>query len=171
MTISYAYLRSLNTEISKRSWFVLIADWGRAPVCKHMDARWQQDGQILAGACIHSASRRQACIAMSSTAAEIIAASSCSLEIQYLRALLVELGLEQIAPTKLYVDNSGAVKLARDRKSCHRSRHIDRRYFKVRELEAVGSLRVEHVDTAPTRRIYSPSRSSWPSSSSTVGVF
>ena len=73
------------------------------------------------------------------------------------RAAQVELGLEQTAPTKLYVDsNSGAVELARDRKSCHRSRHVDRRYFKVRELEAMGSLRVEHTLTLqPTRRIYS----------------
>ena len=50
--------------------------------------------------------------------------------------------------TKLFVDNSGAVELSRDRKSCHRSRHVDRRYFKVRELGFEGALRVEHVDTA-----------------------
>ena len=28
-----------------------------------------------------------------------------------------------------------------------RSRHVDRRYFKVRELIFSGELRVEHVDT------------------------
>ena len=66
----------------------------------------------------------------------------------YVRALLAELGMEQQLPTKLYVDNSGAVELSRDRKSCHRSRHVDRRYFKVRELAALGQLRVEHIDTA-----------------------
>ena len=47
----------------------------------------------------------------------------------------------------LKVDNSGAVELSRDRKSCHRSRHVDRRYFKVRELSALGELKVEHVPT------------------------
>jgi hypothetical protein len=51
------------------------------------------------------------------------------------------------APTRLYVDNSGAVELARDRKSCHRSRHVDRRYFKVRELVYAGEITVEHIDT------------------------
>ena len=45
------------------------------------------------------------------------------------------------------VDNSGAVELSRDRKSCHRSRHVDRRYFKVRELYFQDVLRVEHVST------------------------
>ena len=42
-----------------------------------------------------------------------------------------------------------AVELSRDRKSCHRSRHVDRRFFKVRELQlaAEGHLRVEHIGT------------------------
>ena len=39
------------------------------------------------------------------------------------------------------------VELSRDRKSCHRSRHVDRRYFKVRELVAAGQIEVEHIDT------------------------
>ena len=84
---------------------------------------------------------------MSTTEAEIIAASACALEIMYVRTLLRELGLPQQSPTKLYVDNSGAVELSRDKKSCHRSRHVDRRYFKVRELAAEGHIRVEHIDT------------------------
>ena len=72
-------------------------------------------------------------------------------EICYLRTLLVEMGLEQEEPTVLYVDNQGAVELARDRKSCHRSRHVDRRFFKVRELEAMGVVRVKHIPTANNR--------------------
>ena len=48
---------------------------------------------------------------------------------------------------KVFVDNSGAVELARDRKSCHRSRHVDRRYFKVREMFFAKILRVLKVDT------------------------
>ena len=31
---------------------------------------------------------------------------------------------------------------------CHRSRHVDRRFFKVRELFFEGELKVEKVDTA-----------------------
>ena len=54
---------------------------------------------------------------------------------------------QQEAATKLFVDNQGAVELSRDRKSCHRSRHVDRRYFKVRELVYEGAIRVEHIDT------------------------
>ena len=69
------------------------------------------------------------------------------MEIAHFRVLLAEMGLIQEKPTVLYVDNSGAVELSRDRKSCHRSRHVDRRYFKVRELYFQDVLRVEHVST------------------------
>ena len=53
-----------------------------------------------------------------------------------------------LEPTPLGIDNKGAVELARDRKSCHRSRHVDRRFFKVREFEASGVLKVHFVPTA-----------------------
>ena len=65
----------------------------------------------------------------------------------YVRNLLKEMGLEQEAPTPLGVDNSGAVELSRDKKSSNKTRHVDRRFFKVRELEALGELKVYHVPT------------------------
>jgi hypothetical protein len=71
-----------------------------------------------------------------------------AIEIAHFRTLLREMGMPQLQPTRLQVDNSGAVELSRDRKSCHRSRHVDRRYFKVRELQALGDLVVAHVPTA-----------------------
>ena len=102
---------------------------------------------FFGGAVVAFASKRQPCIAMSSTEAELIAASVCAKEIVYCKTLACEMGHEQEA-VQLFVDNSGAVELSRDRKSCHRSRHIDRRYFKVRELSYEGVLKVEHIDTS-----------------------
>ena len=72
---------------------------------------------VLAGIAVVYSSKRQPCIALSSTEAEIIAASSCACEIIFVRALLAEMGLYQESPTTLRVDNSGAVELSRDRKS------------------------------------------------------
>ena len=37
--------------------------------------------------------------------------------------------------------------MAKDRRSCLRSRHIERRYLKVREFVELGKLKVEHVPT------------------------
>ena len=51
------------------------------------------------------------------------------------------------APTVLYVDNAGAVELSKDLKSCKRSRHIERRFLKVRELVAQGHIVVKYCPT------------------------
>jgi hypothetical protein len=102
---------------------------------------------FLAGAAVVYSSKRQPCIALSSTEAEIIAASACAVQIQHAVVLMRELGLCAEEPVKLHVDNTGTVALARDRKSCHKSRHVDRRYFKVRELAAEGVLSVDYVGT------------------------
>ena len=101
----------------------------------------------LGGAAVAWRSARQHSIAMSSTEAELIAASDAALEILYLRGLLAEMGFRQESPTVLYVDNSGAVELSRDLKSCQRSRHVERRYLKIRELVAAGVIEVRAINT------------------------
>ena len=102
---------------------------------------------LYGGAVVVYASGRQKCIAMSSTEAEIIAASKCAMELAWCVGLFTDMGRSVSLPVKLHVDNSGAVALAKDRKSCNKSRHIDRRYFKVRELVAQGTVAVEWIST------------------------
>ena len=106
-----------------------------------------------------------ACIALSSTEVEIIAASACAVELVHFRGLLSEMGLYRSqTPPSLQLHRAARRQLrcrravsARDpdhrsrhvdRLSCHRSWHVDRRYFKVRELGFEGNLHVEHVNTA-----------------------
>ena len=101
----------------------------------------------FAGAAIGYGSRRQHSVAMSSTEAEIMAASHTALEILYFRGLLREMGEDMTEPTVLYVDNMGAVALSKDLKSCQRSRHIERRYLKVRECVAQGEIVVKYRET------------------------
>ena len=102
---------------------------------------------MLAGVCICYSSKRQKCIALSSTEAELIAASAAGAEIVYHRGLLAEMGLPQMQPTTLYVDNAGAVELAKDAKTCHRSRHVLRRFFKVREWQHDNELITKWIVT------------------------
>eukprot|EP00962_Isochrysis_galbana_P001525 scaffold395_cov133-Isochrysis_galbana.AAC.5 len=77
-----------------------------------------------------------------------MAASQAATEVTYFRGIMRDLGLDQPNPTQLYVDNTGAEELARELKSCARSRHIFRRYLKVRELQAEGEVQVRHVASA-----------------------
>jgi len=103
---------------------------------------------MFGGASIGFMSKRQHSIALSSTEAEIMAASQAACEIMYFRGLLSEMGEDMSKPTVLYVDNQGAVVLAKHKSSCQRSRHIERRYLKIRELVAEGHIEVRYVATA-----------------------
>ena len=120
----------------------------------YVDSDWQVDCSttgwciMYAGAVVAYGSKRQHCIALSSTEAEIMAASQAAAELLYIRGLLTEMGVDLGGPTTLYVDNSGAVELSKDLKSCQRSRHIERRYLKVRELVAAGHIKVVYCPTA-----------------------
>ena len=102
----------------------------------------------LAGAVVAYASKRQHSVALSSTEAEIMAASLAAAEIINIRGLLREMGRVMDKPTVLYVDNQGAVALSKDMKSCQRSRHIERRYLRIREWVAAGKIEVRYVATA-----------------------
>eukprot|EP00965_Chrysotila_dentata_P145870 4819059-Pleurochrysis_carterae.AAC.1 len=102
---------------------------------------------MFGGAVVSYGSKRQHCILLSSTEAEIIAASHTAAEVIYLRGLLAEMGHAQDGPTPLYVDNSAAVELSKQRRSCQRSKHVDRRYLKVREYLAHGSIDVRKIHT------------------------
>eukprot|EP00962_Isochrysis_galbana_P001536 scaffold396_cov127-Isochrysis_galbana.AAC.6 len=138
-----------------------------ATMVAHSDSDWalrhSTTGYLLhhgslVGPPIGYGSKRQHCIALSSCEAEIMAASQAATEVTYFRGIMRDLGLDQPNPTilpryTLYVDTStilytGAEELARELKSCARSRHIFRRYLKVRELQAEGEVQVRHVASA-----------------------
>ena len=101
----------------------------------------------LGGAVVAYASKRQHSVALSSTEAEIMGASLAAAEIVNIRGLLREMGRDMSKPTVLYVDNQGAVALSKDMKSCQRSRHIERRYLRIREWVAMGEIEVRYIST------------------------
>ena len=102
---------------------------------------------MFAGGPIGYSSKRQHCIALNVTEAEVIAASQTATEIFYFRGILRNLGMYQEEPTPFYIDNTRTEELARELKSCSRLRHITRRNLKVREFEADGIVRVARVAT------------------------
>ena len=83
-----------------------------------------------------------------------MAMSAGSVDIVYMRTLLGDLGLPQqniaeaLVPTPLRCDNKGAKDLSHDRSTSSRSRHIDRRWFFVRELQHNSVVEVIAVPTA-----------------------
>ena len=76
-----------------------------------------------------------------------MAASAAATEIVYQRGLLREMGVTLDSPTVLYVDNTSAIALVRNARSCVRTRHIERRFLKIRELVEDGHIELKYVNT------------------------
>ena len=79
-----------------------------------------------------------------------MAALQIATEIFYFQGIMRDLGMYQDEPTPFYIDYTNAEELARELKSCSRSRHITHRNLKVREFEADGIVRVACVATDDT---------------------
>ena len=77
-------------------------------------------------------SKKQKCIALSSTEAQLIAASAGRRRDRLPPRPPRGDGAPAISPDVLHVDNTGAVDLAKDAKTCHRSRHVLRRFSSSR---------------------------------------
>ena len=92
--------------------------------------------------------QKQKSTAMSSTEAEIMAASVAALEAVFLRGLLHDdFGIGQDDPTKIGIDNQGAVALAKNYISNSKTKHIARRHLKIRELVEELQVCPEYVPT------------------------
>ena len=128
----------------------------------------------LAGGCVAHGSRRQHCIAMSSTEAERMGLAELALEMLYVRDVLGDLGFvfagpedQEVAtrdpeahrllhavgdiahgPIEVGVDNSGAYNLVQRKTVARHSKHIERRCYKMRELYHQGLVRVNLIPTA-----------------------
>jgi DNA integrity scanning protein DisA with diadenylate cyclase activity len=77
-----------------------------------------------------------------------MAASLAAIEAVFLRGLLTNVGSAPVGPTTLAIDNSGAVALSRDYISNGKTKHIERRHLKVRELVEEAVVSTVHIPTA-----------------------
>jgi hypothetical protein len=102
---------------------------------------------MLAGASINPASRRQHCITMSSTEAELVGLADCAIELIHVDGTLHHIGYRRKGPIKVGTDNKGAHDLCHRFTSAQNSRHINRKLFKMRELRGAGVVTVEWIPT------------------------
>lgn len=101
------------------------------------DDRKSVSGYILMlnGGPVSWSSRKIKVTSLSSFESEWYSASMCGCEVQVLRRTLEELGFVQDAPTVLFEDNAACIYSSDpDRPMNSRSKHIDTRVFKLREL-------------------------------------
>ena len=100
------------------------------------------------GGPISWASRRQTVTAQSTSEAELVALSTAAKELVWLRSLLMELDVFIGVPTPVYEDNQATIVIANGSGLSSRTKHIDVRYFYVREQIENERIRVEYCTSA-----------------------
>lgn len=101
----------------------------------------------LAGGAINWHSKRQEIVAVSSTEAEYIALSTTAKEMLYLNQFMFELTHAKIEPSKIYVDNTSSINLAKNAAYHDRTKHIDVRYHHLRDNIEKRKIEIEFVST------------------------
>ena len=105
------------------------------------------DGQPV-GHTLSYYSRRQGCVALSSTEAEYIALSSATHTVSWLRRLLSQLGfLDENLPTCIFEDNQAAISIGEQEGLSQRTKHIDVRHHYIRDKIADGTVYLEYIST------------------------
>ena len=92
-------------------------------------------------------SKYQRTVALSSAEAEYMALSRCTQEVLWVRAMLKDMGREQVGETRVWEDNQGAIALARHAGYHAQTKHVDIRRHFIRENVKRGTLKVDYVDT------------------------
>lgn len=93
-------------------------------------------------------SKRQGCVAMSTTEAEYMALTHCAREVIWYRSLLEDIGLPQSEPTMIFGDNMGSLALATNPTNHSLAKHIKRHYHFIRHSIEDGDINVSYVNTS-----------------------
>ena len=78
--------------------------------------------------------KKQPIVALSTTEVEYIAATSCATQAVWLRKILEELHQKQSTRIEIFCDNQVSIALCKNPVFHGRSKHIDIRFHKIREL-------------------------------------
>uniref|UniRef100_A0A2N9F8B2 Integrase catalytic domain-containing protein n=1 Tax=Fagus sylvatica TaxID=28930 RepID=A0A2N9F8B2_FAGSY len=114
-----------------------------------VDDRRSTTGYVftLSGGPICWKSTLQSIVAMSTTEAEYMAVAEAAKEALWLNGLVKELGLNQ-GGVQMHCDSQSAIYLAKNQVYHARTKHIDVRFHKIRELIVTGDIVLEKVHTS-----------------------
>ena len=122
------------------------ADWGSG------DDRRSIGGYafMLNGSAISWNSKKQSTVALSSTEAEYMALTQAVKESIWLQALLLDLGAQRQHEEirNIYIDNQGALALARNAEFHSRTKHIDIQYHFIRQHTESGKIQLTYCPTS-----------------------
>ena len=102
---------------------------------------------LLANGAVAWCSKRQTCTADSTTEAEFVAMAESVKEAIWLRRLLQSLGFPSQVPTPIFSDNQGAIQLVKNPKFHKRTKHIETKYYLIREKYDRKEIDVFYIHT------------------------
>ena len=106
-----------------------------------------EDPENINGNVLSYYSKRQSCVALSSTEAEYIALSRAAQTLSWLRRLLDQLGFGDPGPTQVFGDNTSSLDIAEGEGLTQRTKHIDVRHHYIRDKVGDKTLELAHIPT------------------------
>ncbi|SOV05631.1 uncharacterized protein UDID_18477 [Ustilago sp. UG-2017a] len=130
----------------------------KQPVVTYTDANWALDptngrrstsGAVtyVYGCPVSWKSHIQKCIALSAVEAELVTVSEAAREALFFSYLLRDLGLTEVRPV-LYTDSQGCIQVSKDPAKHWKLKHIDTRYYFVRDHVQDSDILIKFVGTA-----------------------
>lgn len=101
-----------------------------------------------AGGAISWSSKLQPFVALSTTEAEYVSACEAGKEILWLRSILREFGYKIDSPSILRIDNQSALTVSKNPEHHGRMKHLDLRYFWLRDTVEMGHITPIYVPTS-----------------------
>ena len=102
---------------------------------------------MFGGATVSWKSAKQQCVSLSTTESELVALSTATQEAIWLKKLLHDFHAGSDRPMLLYEDNQSALCLAKSSKGHGRAKHVDVKYFFVRDMIQSNKIVVEYCPT------------------------
>nr|GEV52305.1 hypothetical protein [Tanacetum cinerariifolium] len=127
-----------------------LCQYMETPTKQHMAAMKRSTlGYVcfLSGAAIAWSSKQQPIVTHSTTEAEFVAATTCACQVLWLRRMLVYIGLTQEEGTIVNCDNMSTIRLSKNSIMHNRSKHIDVRYYFLRDLVNDGAIELRYCNT------------------------
>jgi glycine/D-amino acid oxidase-like deaminating enzyme len=134
------YKRDLNQSLQ---------GWTDSDYVGDLDDRKSTSGYVFkfGSSAISWSSKKQPIVTLSTTEAEFVAAASCVCQGMWLRSILQQLGQTQRKGIVIFCDNSSSIKLSKNPVMHGRCKHIDVRYYFLRDLVKDGVLEMKHCNT------------------------
>ena len=129
---------------------VTLRWWVDASYAVHSDMKGHTGGSLSLGrGGVYNTSSRQKLVSRSSTEAELVGVHDVMPQIIWTRYFLQSQGLK-VPESVLYQDNKSAILLEQNgrQSSGKRTRHINIRYFFIKDRVGAGELRIEYCPTS-----------------------